>query len=64
MTFHILRHSFATRCLEAGIEGKVVQKWLGHAKYNVTIDTYSHISTDFENFEIAKLNVIWRKNDH
>jgi integrase len=61
MNLHALRHIFATHCLEAGIEGKVVQKWLGHAKYDVTINVYSHINSDFEQVEIAKLNQFWRK---
>jgi integrase len=39
---HNLRHTFATRCLEAGIEPKVVQEWLGHKSYATTINTYSH----------------------
>ena len=63
MSLHVLRHTFATRCLEAGVEGKVVQKWLGHAKYSVTIDTYSHVNSDFEDMEIGKINERWRKND-
>ena len=60
MNLHTLRHIFATRCLEAGIEGKVVQKWLGHAKYDVTINVYSHIGSEFEQGEITKLNDFWR----
>ena len=63
MNLHALRHIFASRCMEAGIDGKVVQKWLGHAKYDMTINTYTHVSSDFEKSEIEKINEIWRKND-
>lgn len=43
---HAFRHTFATRCLEAGIPPKVVQKWLGHASINMTLDLYTHVSED------------------
>jgi len=55
LTFHGLRHYFATQCMEAGIEDKVVTQWLGHSKYAITIDTYSYVQTDFENNEIEKM---------
>ena len=43
---HTLRHTFATRCFEAGIDAKVVQMYLGHASIALvrkkwTIDTRS-----------------------
>lgn len=47
-TVHSLRHTFATRCLENGIDMKVVQKWLGHSSIKMTADTYSHIHTEYE----------------
>lgn len=33
---HALRHTFATRCFEAGIEAKVVQGFLGHYSIAIT----------------------------
>ena len=45
---HALRHTFATRCCEAGIPAKVCQKWLGHASIKITLDIYTHINDDFE----------------
>lgn len=53
---HDLRHTFATRCLEAGIKMNTVQKWLGHAKASTTSDIYSHITATFELEEIQKFN--------
>lgn len=40
---HIIRHTFATRCFESGIDPKIVQQLLGHAHYSTTIDIYTHV---------------------
>lgn len=51
INLHACRHSFATRCLEAGIAPKIVQSWLGHSSIEITLDLYSHVNQDvsFEN---------------
>lgn len=48
-TFHALRHTFATRALEAGIPIKVVSKILGHASVQITMDTYQHVLPELQN---------------
>jgi integrase len=53
--FHDLRHSFATILLELGENPKTVQTLLGHNRINVTLDTYSHVSSDLETIAVAKL---------
>lgn len=40
--FHGLRHTFATRCIEAGADYKVVSELLGHASVNLTLNYYVH----------------------
>ncbi|NCB48490.1 MAG: site-specific integrase [Clostridia bacterium] len=55
ITIHSLRHTFATRCIEQGIDMVVVQKWLGHASITMTIDTYTHIEKDFKQQSANKL---------
>lgn len=40
---HALRHTFATRCIEAGIPPVVLKKWLGHTNIHVTLDTYADV---------------------
>ncbi|ABR47060.1 phage integrase family protein [Alkaliphilus metalliredigens QYMF] len=46
--FHMLRHTHATMLLEAGINPKVVQERLGHSTVSITLDTYSHITIEFQ----------------
>lgn len=43
---HTFRHTFATRCFEAGIQPKVVQSYLGHATLKMTMDLYTHVTED------------------
>lgn len=57
--FHCLRHTFATRALEAGINPKVVQEMLGHANISMTLDTYSHVLPDTKRAAADKLNSLF-----
>lgn len=52
---HTLRHSFATRCFEAGIQPKVVQTLLGHSSIQVTMDLYTHVSFEKCRKDMEKL---------
>jgi integrase len=40
---HALRHTFATRCIEAGVPAVVLKKWLGHTNIHITLDTYADV---------------------
>lgn len=40
---HCFRHTFATRCFEAGIQPKTVQTYLGHASLQMTMDLYTSV---------------------
>lgn len=53
---HDLRHTFATRALEAGISLKVVQTWLGHTEISTTADIYSDVSATLSLDEAKKLD--------
>lgn len=39
-SMHILRHTFATRCIEAGMIPKTLQKILGHSNIGITMNLY------------------------
>ena len=42
LKFHSLRHSFATRCIEAKCDYKTVSSILGHSSINTTLNLYVH----------------------
>lgn len=44
--FHTLRHSFATRLLELGVDVKTVSVLLGHGSAKITLDYYAHSLTE------------------
>ena len=52
---HSMRHTFATRALEKGIPPKVVQSYLGHSTIDVTMNIYTHVTTELEREEIKKI---------
>lgn len=53
--FHALRHTFATRALESGINPKTVSQILGHASIKMTLDTYSHVSPELQQEAMQKI---------
>lgn len=48
ITIHSLRHTFATQCVQRGVDMVVLQKWLGHASITMTMDRYTHIETKYQ----------------
>lgn len=46
---HMLRHTFATRCIESGMPVKVLSKLLGHSDIQITLNTYCDVFDKFEN---------------
>ncbi|MGN1340811.1 MAG: tyrosine-type recombinase/integrase [Oscillospiraceae bacterium] len=53
--FHTLRHTFATRCVEAGVDIKTLSEILGHENVKITLDRYVHSSMDFKRQNMEKL---------
>lgn len=50
---HVLRHTFATRMCESGLNVKVVQSVLGHADVTTTLDIYVTVTNDLKKREIT-----------
>jgi integrase len=49
---HILRHTFATRCIEGGMKPKTLQKILGHSNIGITMNLYVTTTDDEKQKEI------------
>lgn len=45
-SMHVLRHTFATRCIEAGMIPKTLQTILGHSNIVITMNRYVHTTED------------------
>lgn len=54
-TMHTLRHTYATRCFEAGVNIKAISGQLGHANVKTTYNIYVHLFEDTKIKEIDKL---------
>lgn len=59
--FHILRHTFATMCLRAGVDIKTLSEVLGHSKIQLTLELYVHSSTEAKKTQMANLHFPSRK---
>ena len=58
MHFHVLRHTFATRCVEVGFEIKSLSEVLGHSTPRITLERYVHSSLEFKRQNMTKLEAI------
>lgn len=54
-SMHVLRHTFATRCIEAGMKPKTLQTILGHANIGITMNLYVHTTEDEKLKEINQI---------
>lgn len=53
--FHILRHTFATECIEVGMDIKSLSEILGHSSVDITLDKYVHSSFNMKKKYLEKL---------
>ena len=53
--FHILRHTFATNCIEVGMDAKSLSEILGHSDVDITLGIYVHSSDKIKKKYLEKL---------
>lgn len=63
ITTHSLRHTYGTRCIEAGMAPVVVQKLMGHTDISVTLNTYTSVFDEFKEKEVEKVNKYYLKEN-
>ena len=64
VTFHTLRHTFATRSIENGVDAKILSEFLGHASVKLTLDRYVHPSEKQKRKNMDKLPGFRQKIDN
>ncbi|WP_148511984.1 tyrosine-type recombinase/integrase, partial [Ruminococcus gauvreauii] len=57
VNFHVLRHTFATRCIENNFDIKALSEILGHSSVNITLNRYVHTSLEQKRRNMKKLNL-------
>ena len=55
INYHALRHTFASRCIEVGVDVKSLSEILGHGNSAITLNTYVHSSLDLKRCQLEKL---------
>lgn len=56
INYHALRHTFATRCIEAGVDVKTLSELLGHTDASITLNTYVHSSMERKRTQLELLH--------
>ena len=59
INFHALRHTFATRALEAGMDIKVLSSILGHAQVSTTLNFYAHALPSHKKESMEKMSMYY-----
>ena len=59
---HSLRHTYGTRCVEAGMRAVALQRLMGHQDVSVTLNTYTSIFNKYKQSELEKVNDYYLNN--
>lgn len=62
ITTHSLRHTYGTRCIEAGMRAVALQRLMGHSDISVTMNTYVSVFNKYKEAELEKLNDYYLNN--
>ncbi|NNJ31668.1 tyrosine-type recombinase/integrase [Lacrimispora defluvii] len=60
--FHAIRHTFATRALELGVDIKTISELLGHSSVSITLNVYAHSLMEQKKAAIEKFNDMYQLN--
>lgn len=60
---HTLRHTYGTRCVEAGMRAVALQRLMGHKDVSVTLNTYTSIFNKYKESEMEKVNQYYLDNE-
>lgn len=60
ITFHDLRHTYATRLFELGENPKTVQELLGHSNISITLNIYTHVMEETKQNTVNKLDILYK----
>lgn len=60
---HSLRHTYGTRCVEAGMRAVALQRLMGHTDVSITLNTYTSIFNKYKEAELEKLNNYYINNE-
>ena len=56
MSSHGLRHTYGTRCVEAGMRAVALQRLMGHTDVAITLNTYTSVFNKYKETELEKVN--------
>jgi len=62
ITTHSLRHTYGTRCVEAGMRAVALQRLMGHTDVSITLNTYTSVFNKYKESELEKLNEYYIQN--
>ena len=57
VNFHMLRHTYATVCVENGFDPKTLSELLGHADAGITLNRYVHSSLQMKKNYVSRLQL-------
>lgn len=63
ITNHSLRHTYATRCIEAGMRSVALQRLMGHSDVTITLNTYTSVFDKYKEAELEKVNNYYMNNE-
>ena len=63
ITSHSLRHTYGTRCVEAGMRAVALQRLMGHTDVSITLNTYTSVFNKYKETELEKVNNYYMNNE-